>query len=160
MSNRKDGFVMNQFYNPSKLTWKNLIQRPTFTLDDHKVLVNEVFENVKNHGDEALLNYAKQFDKFELKEFAVNDSEISKAIRNVPKNLRKAIKNAKDNIHAFHKAQKTKRIKVETQEGVVCWQEKLPIEKIGLYIPSGSAPLFSTISVSYTHLTLPTILLV
>ena len=113
MSNRKDGFVMNQFYNPSKHTWKNLIQRPTFTLDDHQVLVNEVFENVKNHGDEALLNYAKQFDKFELKEFAVNDSEISKAIRNIPKNLRKAIKNAKDNIHAFHKAQKTNRLRLK-----------------------------------------------
>ena len=154
MSNRKDGFVMNQFYNPSKVTWKNLIQRPTFTLDDHQVLVDEVFENVKNHGDEALLNYAKQFDKFELKEFAVNDSEISKAIRNIPKNLRKAIKNAKDNIHAFHKAQKTKRIKVETQEGVVCWQEKLPIEKIGLYIPSGSAPLFSTILMLATPATI------
>ena len=84
---------MNQFNNPSKPSWKTLIQRPTFSLDDHQVLVNEVFENVKNHGDEALLNYAKQFDKFELKEFAVNDSEISKAIRNIPKNLKNAIQN-------------------------------------------------------------------
>jgi len=136
---------MNQFNNPSKPTWKALIQRPTFSLDDHQVLVNEVFENIRNHGDEALLNYAKQFDKFELKEFAVNDNEISKAIRNIPKNLKNAIQNAKDNIYTFHKAQKTNKIQVETQEGVICWQEKLPIEKIGLYIPSGSAPLFSTI---------------
>ena len=82
-------------------------------MDDHQVLVNEVFENVKNHGDEALLNYAKQFDKFELKEFAVNDSEISKAIGNIPKNLKNAIQNAKDNIYTFHKAQKTNGIRLK-----------------------------------------------
>ena len=136
---------MQKFIHPLKSEWEALIERPTASFDDLKDLVLEVFKQVQNRGDEAVLEYTKQFDKIQLQTLQVSPEEILNGVNAVPKELKKAIQIAKSNIEAFHKAQKTKTVKVEIQSGVNCWQEKHPIEKVGLYIPGGSAPLFSTI---------------
>ena len=136
---------MQKFIHPLTSEWEALIERPTASFDDLKDLVLEVFKQVQNRGDEAVLEYTKQFDKIQLQKLQVSPKEILNGVNAVPKELKKAIQIAKSNIEAFHKAQKTKTVKVEIQSGVNCWQEKYPIEKVGLYIPGGSAPLFSTI---------------
>ena len=136
---------MQKFIHPLTSEWEALIERPTASFDDLKDLVLEVFKQVQNRGDEAVLEYTKQFDKIQLQTLQVSPEEILNGVNAVPKELKKAIQIAKSNIEAFHKAQKTKTVKVEIQSGVNCWQEKYPIEKVGLYIPGGSAPLFSTI---------------
>ena len=136
---------MQKFIHPLTSEWEALIERPTASFDDLKDLVLEVFKQVQNRGDEAVLEYTKQFDKIQLQTLQVSPEEILNGVNAVPKELKKAIQIAKSNIEAFHKAQKTKTVKVEIQSGVNCWQEKHPIEKVGLYIPGGSAPLFSTI---------------
>ena len=136
---------MQKFIHPLTSEWETLIERPTASYDDLKDLVLEIFKQVQNRGDEAVLEYTKQFDKIQLQKMQVSPKEILNGVNAVPKELKKAIQIAKSNIEAFHKAQKTKTVKVEIQSGVNCWQEKHPIEKVGLYIPGGSAPLFSTI---------------
>ena len=136
---------MQKFIHPLTSEWEALIERPTASFDDLKDLVLEVFKQVQNRGDEAVLEYTKEFDKIQLQTLQVSPEEILNGVNAVPKELKKAIQIAKSNIEAFHKAQKTKTVKVEIQSGVNCWQEKHPIEKVGLYIPGGSAPLFSTI---------------
>ena len=136
---------MQKFIHPLTSEWEKLIERPTASYDDLKDSVLEVFKQVQNRGDEAVLEYTKQFDKIQLQTLQVSPEEILNGVNAVPKELKKAIQIAKSNIEAFHKAQKTKTVKVEIQSGVNCWQEKHPIEKVGLYIPGGSAPLFSTI---------------
>lgn len=136
---------MQKFIHPLTSEWEKLIERPTASYDDLKDSVLEVFKQVQNRGDEAVLEYTKQFDKIQLQKLQVSPKEILNGVNAVPKELKKAIQIAKSNIEAFHKAQKTKTVKVEIQSGVNCWQEKYPIEKVGLYIPGGSAPLFSTI---------------
>ncbi|MDA9669873.1 histidinol dehydrogenase [Flavobacteriaceae bacterium] len=136
---------MQKSIHPLTSEWEKLIERPTASYDDLKDSVLEVFKQVQNRGDEAVLEYTKQFDKIQLQELQVSPKEILNGVNAVPKELKKAIQIAKSNIEAFHKAQKTKTVKVEIQSGVNCWQEKYPIEKVGLYIPGGSAPLFSTI---------------
>ncbi|MDG1251068.1 MAG: histidinol dehydrogenase [Flavobacteriaceae bacterium] len=136
---------MQKFIHPLTSEWEKLIERPTASYDDLKDSVLEVFKQVQNRGDEAVLEYTKQFDKIQLQKMQVSPKEILNGVNAVPKELKKAIQIAKSNIEAFHKAQKTKTVKVEIQSGVNCWQEKYPIEKVGLYIPGGSAPLFSTI---------------
>ena len=136
---------MQKFIHPLTSEWEKLIERPTASYDDLKDSVLGVFKQVQNRGDEAVLEYTKQFDKIQLQKLQVSPKEILNGVNAVPKELKKAIQIAKSNIEAFHKAQKTKTVKVEIQSGVNCWQEKYPIEKVGLYIPGGSAPLFSTI---------------
>lgn len=136
---------MQKFINPLTSEWKTLIDRPTASYDDLEDLVLEVFEQVQKRGDEAVFEYTKKFDKIQLQTLQVSPEEILIGVNAVPKELKKAIQIAKSNIEAFHKAQKTKKVKVEIQSGVNCWQEKHPIEKVGLYIPGGSATLFSTI---------------
>ena len=136
---------MQKFIHPLTSEWEKLIERPTASYDDLKDSVLEVFKQVQNRGDEAVLEYTKQFDKIQLQKLQVSSKEILNGVNAVPKELKKAIQIAKSNIETFHKAQKTKTVKVEIQSGVNCWQEKYPIEKVGLYIPGGSAPLFSTI---------------
>ena len=136
---------MQKFIHPLTSEWEALIERPTASFDDLKDLVLEVFKQVQNRGDESVLEYTKEFDKIQLQTLQVSPEEILNGVNAVPKELKKAIQIAKSNIEAFHKAQKTKTVKVEIQSGVNCWQEKQPIEKVGLYVPGGSAPLFSTI---------------
>tara|TARA_B100000963_G_scaffold290031_1_gene259728 strand:- start:13990 stop:15279 length:1290 start_codon:yes stop_codon:yes gene_type:complete len=136
---------MQRYINPSPEQWKVLTQRGSASYSSLEPLAKEVFNNVAQYGDQALTTYTQKFDNVKLENFSVVAEEIELAKSRVPKRLKLAIQKAKDNIHHFHTAQKTEEVKVEIQKGVNCWQKKLPIEKVGLYIPGGSAPLFSTI---------------
>ena len=130
---------------PTKETWEALLQRPTQSVEAIEAVVNEVFLAVKQEGDTAVARYTKQFDNVELDSIIVSQKEITAAIATVSKDLKTAIQQAKSNIEVFHSAQKTIKVDVETQPGVRCWQDKRPIESVGLYIPGGTAPLFSTV---------------
>ena len=136
---------MNKIYNPKQENWASLLERPTKTVDDIESTVKEIFTAVQSKGDEAVNQYTAQFDGITLNTILVSEAEIQTAIDAVDEELKDAIQLAKSNIEKFHQAQKTNRISVETTEGVQCWQEKRPIQKIGLYIPGGTAPLFSTV---------------
>ncbi|NJB69781.1 histidinol dehydrogenase [Saonia flava] len=136
---------MNTIYEPKRSEWKVLLQRPTQTVADIEATVNSIFEEVKAGGDSILKKYTQKFDGVALGSFIVTEKEIQNAVDLVSNDLKDAIKKAKKNIEVFHKAQKTNIVEVETAEGVLCWQEKRPIQKVGLYIPGGTAPLFSTI---------------
>tara|TARA_R110002096_G_scaffold105525_3_gene232214 strand:- start:5789 stop:7072 length:1284 start_codon:yes stop_codon:yes gene_type:complete len=131
--------------NPNRSEWSEILKRPTQTVDDIEATVNLVFKAVQLNGDIAIKKYTLKFDAVSLESNMVSEKEISEAIKAVPKKLQNAIKQAKQNIEAFHTAQKTTKIEVETTKGVQCWQEKRPIQKVGLYIPGGTAPLFSTV---------------
>ena len=136
---------MQVYTNPKPDQWETLTQRGSASYASLEPLAKEVFDEVAQMGDKALMYYTEKFDKVKLDDFSVTDEEIELAKARVPEKLKLAIQKAKENIYRFHKAQKTNEVKVETQKGVNCWQKKLPIEKVGLYIPGGSAPLFSTI---------------
>lgn len=136
---------MNKIYNPDRKDWQSILKRPTQTVSDIEDVVNEVFAKVEKEGDSVLMEYTQKFDGVTLKSLQVSESEIAEAADLVGQKLKTAIALAKRNIEAFHKAQETDRVEVETTNGVLCWQEKRPIQKVGLYIPGGSAPLFSTI---------------
>lgn len=136
---------MNKIYNPKKTAWKDVLRRPTQTVSDIEGAVNQVFTAVKEEGDGAIFRYTAQFDKVDLSSFLVSEAEFAEAEQFVSQDLKQAIKLAKKNIEGFHKAQLTDRVAVETTNGVKCWQEKRPVQKVGLYIPGGTAPLFSTI---------------
>lgn len=144
MSNRKYG-IMKIIENPNKENWSKLLQRPTQTVDDIENTVELIFDDIKRNGDQAVSKYTTMFDGAVLKNFVVTDNEIEIATTKVSDDLKSAIQLAKWNITKFHEAQKTSRVEVETMTGVTCWQEKRPINKIGLYIPGGTAPLFSTV---------------
>ena len=136
---------MNKIYNPKQENWASLLERPTKTVDDIESTVKEIFAAVQSKGDEAVNQYTAQFDGIALENNLVSNVEIEQAIAAVSDELKAAIQLAKSNIEKFHQAQKTNKVSVETTEGVQCWQEKRPIQKIGLYIPGGTAPLFSTV---------------
>jgi histidinol dehydrogenase len=136
---------MNKIYNPKQTDWASLLERPTKTVDDIEATVKEIFTAVQLKGDEAISQYTAQFDGITLNTIQVSEDEIQTAIAQVDDELKGAIQLAKSNIEKFHQAQKTNRVSVETTAGVQCWQEKRPIQKIGLYIPGGTAPLFSTV---------------
>ncbi len=136
---------MNKIYNPSRNDWSNILKRPTQTIEDIEITVNEIFSEIKIKGDLAVSKYTDLFDEVKLIDFRVSSEEIKEAKSRVSEELKSAIYLAFNNIEKFHAAQKTGRISVETSPGVQCWQEKRPIQKVGLYIPGGSAPLFSTI---------------
>ena len=136
---------MKKFFNPTKAEWPDILKRPTQTVEDIEETVNQVFAEVKSKGDVAVSKYTELFDGINLANTQVTEKEISAAANEVSEELKEAIKLAKNNIEKFHTAQKTDRIEIETTNGVKCWQEKRAIQKVGLYIPGGSAPLFSTI---------------
>ncbi|GAA3508077.1 histidinol dehydrogenase [Aquimarina addita] len=136
---------MHKIYSPDKNTWPALLQRPTQTVADIEGVVLDVFNEVKNQGDSAISAYTQKFDKVILDTIVVSAQEIDEAKNVVNSDLKEAIRLAKSNIEIFHSAQKTAKVSVETSNGVACWQEKRPIQKVGLYIPGGTAPLFSTI---------------
>ena len=136
---------MEKYISPNSSTWEALLARPTATYDDLEPLVAEIFEAVKLNGDEAVRHYTKKFDEVENTQLKLSQAEIEAASARVPQALKLSIQLAKENIERFHLAQKTPPVRVATRNGVECWQEKRPIQKVGLYIPGGSAPLFSTI---------------
>ena len=136
---------MNKIYNPKPETWSAILERPTKTVDDIEATVKEIFKEVQKKGDNAVAKYTSIFDGIAIENLTVSKAEIDFAIASISDELKAAIQLAKSNIEKFHTAQKTEGIFVETTEGVNCWQEKRPIQKIGLYIPGGTAPLFSTV---------------
>ncbi len=136
---------MRTYADPGRDQWNELVRRPTQTYREVEGLVAEIFEEVAERGDEAVLKYARKFDGAELSSLKVGDRELAAAGEALSPGLKESIRLAKDNIERFHRAQRTSRVEVETAPGVRCWQEKRPIEKVGLYIPGGTAPLFSTI---------------
>lgn len=136
---------MNKIYNPKPETWSSILERPTKTVDDIEATVKEIFKEIQKKGDVAVAKYTSLFDGVSINEIEVTKAEIDKAIASISSELKEAIALAKSNIKKFHSAQQTERVEVETIEGVNCWQEKRPIQKIGLYIPGGTAPLFSTV---------------
>ncbi|MHA7057159.1 histidinol dehydrogenase [Aquimarina sp. M1] len=136
---------MKKIYSPKKNTWSEILKRPTQSVADIEGTVLDIFNHVKTEGNIAVNRYTKKFDKVTLDSILVSEEEIKSAKQLVSEELKEAIVLAKSNIEAFHTAQKTKRVFVETANGVCCWQEKRPIQKVGLYIPGGTAPLFSTI---------------
>lgn len=136
---------MKKIKYPTPETWIEVLKRPTQTIADVEATVNEIFSEVKTKGDEAAKKYTNLFDGISIDNLLVSSEEIVAAEKEVSNELKEAINLAKENIEKFHSAQKTERIIVETTEGVNCWQEKRAIQKVGLYIPGGSAPLFSTV---------------
>lgn len=136
---------MEKIYNSTKADWADILKRPTQTVADIEATVTDIFAEVRSKGDEAIKKYTNLFDGIQLEDLKVTLSEINNAEKEITDELKQAILLAKSNIEKFHKAQTTGKIEVETSNGVKCWQEKRPIQKVGLYIPGGSAPLFSTI---------------
>ena len=136
---------MKKIYNPQPETWSEICKRPTQTFSDVEETVKQIFKEVQQKGDKAIAKYASLFDGVTLENILVTQEEIEIAKDEVSTELKEAIQLAKSNIEQFHEAQKTDKIVVETTIGVTCWQEKRPIQKVGLYIPGGTAPLFSTV---------------
>ncbi|WP_289042210.1 histidinol dehydrogenase [uncultured Zobellia sp.] len=136
---------MNKIYNPDRAEWSTVLKRPTQTVADIEQTVEDVFKEVQNSGDSTLKKYTQKFDGVLIEDLVVSEEEIQEASNLVSEELKKAIQLAKNNIEVFHKAQRTTKVSVQTANGVQCWQEKRPIQKVGLYIPGGTAPLFSTI---------------
>lgn len=130
---------------PEKKDWEEILKRPVQEKANLEAIVSGVFDEIKANGDEALKAFTKKFDGAELDSLQVTQAELAEAEANTPNELKAAIDNAAQNIFNFHKAQEASEEKVETQPGVECWRKVTPIEKVGLYIPGGSAPLFSTV---------------
>lgn len=131
--------------NPDKDQWTNLLKRPTLDTESLFDTVKAIIERVKTEGDRAVLDYEAQFDKVSLSSLSVSAQEMDEAETLVSDELKAAIRLSAQNIETFHAAQRFNGAKVETQPGVTCWQKAVAIEKVGLYIPGGTAPLFSTV---------------
>ena len=136
---------MKKIVNPDKNQWEEILKRPTKGVEDVEKTVYQIFGEVKSRGNEAVAKYTQLFDGISLDTEIVSEEEIKAAESRISEELKEAINLAKDNIYRFHAAQKTEKVSVETTSGVHCWQEKKAIQKVGLYIPGGTAPLFSTI---------------
>lgn len=136
---------MKVIENPKQKDWPKVLKRPTQTIVDIENTVIQIFDDIKRHGDTAIEKYTAMFDGVALSSNVVSKNEIIEASNMVSEELKQAIKTAKSNIEKFHLAQKTKKVLIETTKGIQCWQEKRPIDKIALYIPGGTAPLFSTV---------------
>lgn len=136
---------MNIIINPDKSQWTELLKRPVMNTENLFDTVRAIIDRVKAEGDRAVLEYEEKFDKAVLATLTVTEAEQEEAETLVSEELKKAIRLAKQNIETFHAAQRFEGRRVETQPGVTCWQKAVAIEKVGLYIPGGTAPLFSTV---------------
>lgn len=130
---------------PTSGEWNKLIKRPALDVSSLFGTVQKVLDEVRTQGDEAVKKYGEQFDKVKISDLLVSETEINEAETLVDAELKQAILIAKNNIEKFHEAQKFNGNRIETTTGVTCWQKAVAIEKVGLYIPGGSAPLFSTV---------------
>ena len=130
---------------PSKETWQQLSQRPTQSLEEIEKVVSPILDDIKLRGDAALFEYAEKFDKARISNLLVTEEEITAAIASIDVGLKNAIDIAYNNILYFHQQQQTSAEIIETSAGVFCWRKSLPIDKVGVYIPGGTAPLFSTV---------------
>ena len=136
---------MKKILYPNQADWADILKRPVLSMETLRGTVCEVLDKIKAEGDKAVIEYEERFDKVKLESLAVTDAEMKEAEAQVPIELKVAILLAQRNIYTFHKKQKFEGKKVETMEGVTCWQKAVGIEKVGLYIPGGTAPLFSTV---------------
>ena len=136
---------MNIIRYPEKKDWAEIIERPHLDVSQLNETVASVLADVKRRGDDAVKGYELKFDHVDLPDLAVSEAEMNEAEKLVSAELKAAIMVAHHNIQAFHEVQKFRGKKVETQPGVTCWQKSIAIEKVGLYIPGGTAPLFSTV---------------
>jgi len=136
---------MKKILYPDKKDWTEILKRPTHDVSSLFENVSTILKNVRANGDKAVLAYEEQFDKVKLESLLVTPEEMKEAETQVSIELKVAILLAQRNIYTFHKKQKFEGKKVETMEGVTCWQKAVGIEKVGLYIPGGTAPLFSTV---------------
>jgi histidinol dehydrogenase len=130
---------------PDKSAWQEILKRPALSGQDMNAIVMPVIENVRQNGDQALYEYTEKFDHVKLSSLRVSQEEFLEASALVDNDLKKAIAVASHHIEIFHNSQKTDSQKIQTAPGVTCWQKPVAIEKVGLYIPGGSAPLFSTV---------------
>jgi histidinol dehydrogenase len=136
---------MKVFNNPSKETWPELVQRPQIELGFLESSVRNILNRIRKSGDDGIRELTLQYDKVEIKELAVTKTELQDAEKALTEDLKNAIRTAAANIEKFHAAQKRETIQTETMPGVQCWRKGVAIDKVGIYIPGGSAPLFSTV---------------
>jgi histidinol dehydrogenase len=136
---------MKDYTYPKRESWGKILTRPTESLSDIRKVVQPIMDEIQSKGDNALKAYTKKFDGIEIKDLLVSKEEIKSASSEVSDSLKEAIKVAHDNISKFHKAQKIAPLKIETMPGVLCERKSVAIPKVGLYIPGGTAPLFSTV---------------
>lgn len=136
---------MKVYKHPSTDQWPEIAARPVVDLSSLEKSVRKILQKVKEKGDKAVRKFTREFDGIELKKLVVTEKEIQQASLSLDADLKSAINQARQNIETFHRAQEQQNNKIETMPGVVCWRRSLPIEKIGLYIPGGTAPLFSTV---------------
>lgn len=136
---------METVFYPKRENWNEIIKRPHLDVTELNATVSGILSHVRNQGDEAVLQYEEQFDHVSLTSLSVSEEEICEALRTVDPELMESLEIAHHNIAAFHQAQRYEGISVETAPGVTCSQRSVPIEKVGLYIPGGTAPLFSTV---------------
>ena len=139
------GGALKTISNPSPEKWQKLVERPTIRQEKLTDVVEKIFREIKRKGDKAVLKFSQKFDYQEQKSLIVSAEAIEKADEQVSGELKKAIELARRNIEAFHASQQENVRKIETAPGVVCWREARPIDRVGIYIPGGTAPLFSTI---------------
>ena len=130
---------------PKKEDWKEILSRPLIDMDELEDVVNQIFKEIKSDGDKALLKYTWFYDRIRIDSLEVSEAEIRDSENLVDDELKAALSTAAKNIEKFHSSQVTESKEIETTPGVVCWRKSTPIERVGLYIPGGSAPLFSTV---------------
>ena len=136
---------MKIFNNPAKETWSELVQRPQIELSFLESSVRNIINRVRKSGDQALRDLTLQYDKSTVETLLVSNSEINEAEKTLGEDLKQAIRVAANNIEKFHAMQRREVVEIETISGVRCWRKAVPIQKVGIYIPGGSAPLFSTV---------------
>ena len=136
---------MQIFKHPERVAWKEILSRPVIDTSQLIGLIKPILEEVRFNGDEAVRKYTREFDQVELDDLSVPESQINNIGSEVPESLKRAIDIARTNIERFHSSQKYPDKVITTTPGVNCWQKSEPIEKVGLYVPGGSAPLISTV---------------
>lgn len=136
---------MKVYNNPAEETWPSLVQRPQLDLGFLETSVRDILSRVKKTGDQAIRELTLQFDKVEVRDLLVTREDIAEAGRNLLPSLSTAIRQAAENIRKFHSAQRRDTTVIETMPGVKCWRKAVPISRVGIYIPGGTAPLFSTV---------------
>jgi len=136
---------VKRFNNPPKAEWAEILKRPMFDVSQLTASVSQILADIRQNGIQAIQKYTEKFDGVFIQNFTVSESEFTEAASSLNPELKRAIEVAANNIFKFHQAQMPETKRVETTPGVVCWQKPVAIEKVGLYIPGGSAPLFSTV---------------
>lgn len=136
---------MKKIIYPERKDWTEILRRPALDMETLRDTVKEVLDRVRAEGDRAVIDYEERFDKVKLSTLVVTEAEMAEAEKEVPIELKAAIMLAQKNIRTFHASQRFEGKKVQTAPGVTCWQKAVAIEKVGLYIPGGTAPLFSTV---------------